>query len=113
MTFIASDENYLKKYKLTKSVFNEKINGYQTEILRADDKKFKIEDLIYINDLTTSLPVNELLWKATLDVLDFMSIKEADPFGGVISTEFAVKGYISRIVRKNRGIFDFIGRIII
>jgi len=42
------------------------------------------------NDLTTSLPVNELLWKATLDVLDFMSIKEADPFGGVISTDWFI-----------------------
>ena len=41
-------------------------------------------------DLTTSLPVNELLWKATLDVLDFMSIKEADPFGGVISTDWFI-----------------------
>jgi hypothetical protein len=55
MTYLGSDEDYLKKYKLTKSVFNEKINGYQTEILRTDDKKFKIEDLIYINDLTISL----------------------------------------------------------
>ena len=42
------------------------------------------------HDLTTSLPVNELLWKATLDVLDFMSIKEADPFGGVISTDWFI-----------------------
>ena len=42
------------------------------------------------NELTTSLPVNELLWKATLDVLDFMSIKEADPFGGVISTDWFI-----------------------
>ena len=42
------------------------------------------------NDLKTSLPVNELLWKATLDVLDFMSIKEADPFGGVISTDWFI-----------------------
>ena len=42
------------------------------------------------NDLTTSLPVNELLWKATLDVLDFMSIKEADPFGGIISSDWFI-----------------------
>ena len=42
------------------------------------------------NNLTTSLPVNELLWKATLDVLDFMSIKEADPFGGVIATDWFI-----------------------
>ena len=73
MTFIASDENYLKKYKLTKSVFNEKINGYQTEILRADDKKFKIEDLIYINDLTTSL---KLMAKKDPFAYDFYEKKD-------------------------------------
>ena len=49
--------NFEQKYKLTKSVFNEKINGYQTEIVRTDGKRFKIEDLIYINDLTTSLKI--------------------------------------------------------
>ena len=42
------------------------------------------------NNLTTSLPVNELLWKSSLDILDFMSLKEVDPFGGVISTDWFV-----------------------
>ena len=42
------------------------------------------------NGLTTSLPVNELLWKSSLDILDFMSLKEVDPFGGVISTDWFV-----------------------
>ncbi len=47
--------DFEQKYKLTTSVFNEKINGYQTEIVRTDGKRFKIEDLIYINDLATVL----------------------------------------------------------
>ena len=42
------------------------------------------------NELTTSLPVNELLWKSSLDILDFMSLKEVDPFGGVISTDWFI-----------------------
>ena len=42
------------------------------------------------NNLTTSLPVNELLWKSSLDILDFMSLKEVDPFGGVISTDWFI-----------------------
>ena len=42
------------------------------------------------NDLVASLPVNELLWKSSLDVLDFMSLKEVDPFGGVITTDWFI-----------------------
>ena len=57
------------------------------EFSTGSNDKTRLFNVNKNNDLTTSLPVNELLWKATLDVLDFMSIKEADPFGGVISTD--------------------------
>ena len=36
------------------------------------------------NQNLSSLPVNELLWRSSLDTLEFMSFEEIDPFGGVI-----------------------------
>ena len=38
----------------------------------------------------TSLPINELLWKSTLDILDFMSFKNIDPFGGIIESDWFI-----------------------
>ena len=57
------------------------------------------------NDLTTSLPVNELLWKSSLDVLDFMSLKEVDPFAGVISTDWFINANNSTF--RNKVIVSF------
>ncbi|MCY4034771.1 MAG: DUF3576 domain-containing protein, partial [Hyphomicrobiales bacterium] len=39
-------------------------------------------------DVVTGLSVNSFLWRATLDVLAFMPLASADPFGGVIITEW-------------------------
>ena len=39
-------------------------------------------------DVITGLSVNSFLWRATLDVLAFMPLASADPFGGVIITEW-------------------------
>lgn len=39
---------------------------------------------------TTAIGVNGYLWQATLDTLDFMSISESNPQGGVIVTEWYV-----------------------
>lgn len=36
----------------------------------------------------TGLGVNGFLWRATLDTLSFMPIASADPFGGVITTDW-------------------------
>ncbi len=38
----------------------------------------------------SSLPINELLWKSTLDVLDFMSFQNIDPFGGLIISDWFI-----------------------
>ena len=38
----------------------------------------------------SSIPVNELLWKSTLDTLDFMAFENVDPFGGVIITKWFI-----------------------
>lgn len=44
------------------------------------------------NDLgpaeTGSIAVNSFLWRATLDTLDFLPIASADPYGGVIITDW-------------------------
>lgn len=37
---------------------------------------------------TATIGVNSFLWRATLDVLSFMPLTQADPFGGVIITEW-------------------------
>lgn len=34
------------------------------------------------------IPVNSFLWRATLDTLSFMPLASADPFGGVIITDW-------------------------
>jgi hypothetical protein len=35
-----------------------------------------------------TLGVNEFLWRASLDTLNFMPLQSADPFGGIIITEW-------------------------
>tara|TARA_E500000178_G_C16655507_1_gene588265 strand:- start:102 stop:617 length:516 start_codon:yes stop_codon:yes gene_type:complete len=40
--------------------------------------------------LLSSLPVNELLWKSSLDTLEFMSFKKIDPLGGVIVSDWFI-----------------------
>jgi len=36
----------------------------------------------------TAIPVNSYLWRATLDTVSFMPLASADPFGGVIITDW-------------------------
>ena len=40
------------------------------------------------SDTSTSLGVNAYLWRGTLDTLSFMPLVSADPFGGVIITDW-------------------------
>lgn len=46
------------------------------------------------NDSATASPlgVNSFLWRATLDTLSFMPLASADPFGGVIITDWYEDG---------------------
>jgi len=37
---------------------------------------------------TAPIPVNSYLWRATLDTLSFLPLASADPFGGVIITDW-------------------------
>ena len=48
----------------------------------------------------SSLPINELLWKSTLDTLDFMSYETIDPFSGVITTEWFINQNNEKIRNK-------------
>jgi hypothetical protein len=40
--------------------------------------------------LLSSFPVNELLWKSSLDTLDFMSFEKIDPWGGVMVSDWFI-----------------------
>lgn len=39
-------------------------------------------------EVTVGLGVNSYLWRATLDTLSFMPLASADPFGGVVMTDW-------------------------
>jgi hypothetical protein len=41
-----------------------------------------------IKDTGANIGVNALLWRASLDTISFMPLDEADPYGGVIMTEW-------------------------
>jgi hypothetical protein len=42
------------------------------------------------DDPNTTIEVNKYIWNAALDVLNFLPVESADPFGGVIVTGFGV-----------------------
>ncbi|MDX2028412.1 MAG: DUF3576 domain-containing protein [Alphaproteobacteria bacterium] len=51
-----------------------------TNLLGGDDKAKALEN--------SGIGVNGFLWRATLDTISFMPISSADPFGGVIITDW-------------------------
>jgi hypothetical protein len=61
------------------------INNYQTTGLPAGQYSADSHPLI---QLGTGIQVNAYLWRATLDTLSFMPLASADPFGGVIITDW-------------------------
>ena len=65
---------------------------YSTETGSFSAGSVGLPDLSNANNKSniTSLPINELLWKSTLDTLDFMSFENIDPFGGVIITKWFI-----------------------
>ena len=40
------------------------------------------------NVASIGLPINAILWKSSLEVIDFMPLSQADPFAGVIITDW-------------------------
>ncbi len=42
------------------------------------------------DDAGAKIGVNALLWRATLDTISFMPLDNADPFGGIITTEWYI-----------------------
>ena len=47
-----------------------------------------------------SLPINELLWRSTLDTLEFMSFEKIDPFSGIIITSWFINESTSETRNK-------------
>lgn len=41
-----------------------------------------------VKDTGATIGVNALLWRASLDTISFMPLDQADPYGGIISTEW-------------------------
>ncbi len=49
----------------------------------------RLRDLFLTQNSSTEMKVNRFIWKATLEVLDFMPIEEVDPFTGIIEFGWA------------------------
>ncbi len=70
------------------------VNNYQTQGLPAGQSASDSKPLIVLGggksggSSATGIQVNAYLWRATLDTLSFMPLVSADPFGGVIITDW-------------------------
>ena len=53
-----------------------------------------------ISDDDSSMPVNKLLWMATLDTLDFMTFEKIDPFSGIIISKWFIDETNEKIRNK-------------
>ena len=40
------------------------------------------------SNMTIGMPINPFLWRASLETIDFMPLASADPFGGIIITDW-------------------------
>ena len=68
-------------------------NLEERQAKRDGGPKGKIQDSLKlfgsdIRDSGAVIGVNSLLWRASLDTVSFMPLEEADPFGGIIITEW-------------------------
>ena len=68
-------------------------NLEERQAKRDGGPKGKIQDSLKlfrsdVRDSGAVIGVNSLLWRASLDTVSFMPLEEADPFGGVIITEW-------------------------
>lgn len=57
------------------------------------------------NKNLSSLPINELLWRSSLDTLEFMSFEKVDPFGGIIISDWFINASSSNL--RNKVIVSF------
>lgn len=67
------------------------VNGamVKNEAVPAGARRSTLRDLLTGSaDANTTLEVNKYLWKASLEVLDFLPIESIDPFTGVIVTGY-------------------------
>ena len=48
----------------------------------------------------SSLPINELLWRSSLDTLEFMSFEKIDPFGGIIESDWFINASSKNLRNK-------------
>lgn len=70
------------------------VNNYQTQGLPSGQSASESRPLIVVGggksggSSGTGIQVNAYLWRATLDTLSFMPLVSADPFGGVIITDW-------------------------
>jgi len=70
------------------------VNNYQNQGLPAGQSAAESRPLIVLGGnknnggSATGIQVNAYLWRATLDTLSFMPLVSADPFGGVIITDW-------------------------
>jgi hypothetical protein len=70
------------------------VNNYQTQNLPGAQATAQSRPLIVLGGnknsagQATGIQVNAYLWRATLDTLAFMPLVSADPFGGVIITDW-------------------------
>ena len=65
---------------------------FSTETGSFSTKKGMLSGLQNSNNgsLSSSLPVNELLWRSSLDTLEFMSFEEIDPWSGIIISDWFI-----------------------
>ncbi len=67
-------------------------SGQQTGLRhtpKTEQKRETIWDLFKnVDDPNTTVEVNKYIWNAALDVLDFMPVKAADPFTGIIVFDY-------------------------
>jgi len=71
------------------------VNNYQTQYLPGAQATANDHPLFQLgggskssSQQGTGIQVNAYLWRATLDTLSFMPLASADPFGGVIITDW-------------------------
>ena len=63
---------------------------FSTETGSFSTGQKSIKNLSNDSSNLSSMPINELLWKSTLDTLDFMVFEKIDPFGGIIITDWFI-----------------------
>ena len=57
-------------------------------ILTGSAGGFKLSDLVGSSQLNNGMPVNALLWRASLDIASVAPLDDVDTFGGTIVTEW-------------------------